>query len=472
MSRAFKPIAGASLTYRSPSDCYYPLKLKPGLRPGTGTDMVKRLEMLEDKVQQQEMQLAEHEARFSSLSSMNNMSHLQQHQSAHSSLTPLLSLPPMPLSTPTMTQPLPDLTSTSLEFVPPTSNSFGPSASPSGFSATSFHDPMVLPSQDLVYDILNLYWTHIHPWAPILSPTPLQLHPPWNIVVHAIVVVTIRLCPDHRLEGKHEQYKRAAKQHVLAHAIESTSISSVQALALLALDLIGTDQGPSAWGILALLTRSAVHLGLTTEDESHTNGYATPKAPAPSLSRTSIIPPPTDWNEDECRRRLFWMIFSLDRYACVSTGWDFALPDFDISRRLPCSDEIWAGDVSRHCWREVVADDQDWYITPTFRPIPHLLSPHDPVQLSPFAYLVEALDLLGRSHTLQGQTIDPSDARAVERRRDSSISLSSAARRWYGDLPFRDQQQDAMTIMIVSRLGLFPSAVGLSLTPQQAIYHA
>ena len=341
---------------RNPADCYYPLKLKPGLRPGTGTDMVKRLEMLEDRVHLQESRIAEHEARFATLSALNNNNSQAslppgQH---HSSLTPLLALPPMPMSTPSMTQPLPDLGgpgSAGLDFVAPTTNSFGPSASPSGLSTTSFHDPMVLPSQDIVYDLLNLFWTHIHPWAPILSPTPLPLHPPWNIVTHAIVVVTIRLSKDPRLEGKHEHYKRSAKQHVLAHAIESTSISSVQALALLALDLIGTDQGPSAWGILALLTRSAVHLGLTTEDD-HTagsangNGYATPKAPAPSLSRTSIIPPPADWTEDEARRRLYWLIFSLDRYACVSTGWDFALPDFEISRRLPCADELWIGNVS------------------------------------------------------------------------------------------------------------------------------
>ena len=118
-------------------------------------------------------------------------------------------------------------------------------------------------------------------------------------------------------------------------------IASVQALALLAIDLIGSDQGPSSWGILALLARSAVHLGLASEDDQPA---LLSRAPSPSLSRTSIIPPAADWAEDESRRRLFWLIFSLDRYACVSTGWDFA--DFDIHRRLPCADEIWAQPVS------------------------------------------------------------------------------------------------------------------------------
>lgn len=234
-----------------------------------------------------------------------------------------------------------------LDFASAFTPSFGPdivsgSGGPASFGpspTTSFHDPNVLPPYDLVCDLLNLYWKHVHPWSPILSPTPLAFTTPWNIVVHAVVVVTLRLSSDPRLDSRKEEYKRAAKQHVVSHAIESTSIASVQALALLALDVIGSEQSPSSWGILALLTRSAVHLGLTSEDDHN----PTRLAPAPSLSRTSIIPPAADWREDEARRRLFWLIFALDRYACVSTGWDFALPD--TQRRLPCSDDLWARSV-------------------------------------------------------------------------------------------------------------------------------
>lgn len=352
----------------------------------------RTLEMLEDRVHVQEARLADHEARLTALTNQalnpfdqgNNQS-FQSNQSNNQStgLTPLLSLPSMPMSNPSIAQPLPDIGPSStgshgpgsggpFDFTAHTVNSFGgPSASPSGLSTTSFHDPGVLPPPDIVYDLINLFWTHIHPWAPILAPIPIQTQPPWNIVVHAIVVVTLRYSFDPRLEGKHDMYKRAAKQHVLSHAIESTSISSVQALALLALDLIGSDQGPSSWGILALLTRSAVHLGLTTEDESLTNNAGlsnggtsglSNKAPTPSLSRTSIIPPAANWEEDECRRRLYWLIFSLDRYACAATGWDFALPDFDVNRRLPCADKLWAKQV-----RQVVLSTSALF--PTFRRI-------------------------------------------------------------------------------------------------------
>lgn len=281
-----------------------------------------------------ENRLAEQEARLSRLT----------YQSQNTQMNPPRSNLTIPAGLSTT---LSDLPSSSLDLGGPSSggaldlSSFGPSASPGNLSTTSFRDPQVLPPDDIVRDLVHLFFTHIHPWAPILSPTIPQYNAPWSIVVHAIVVVTLRLSTDPRIASTKDQYKAAAKQHVVAHAIESTSISSVQALALLALDLIGSDQGPTSWGILALLTRSAVHLGLAVEEDAPNLGLLVGRAPTPSLSKTSIIPPAQNWHEDECRRRLFWLIFCLDRYACVSTGWDFALPDFDIKRRLPCSDDLW-----------------------------------------------------------------------------------------------------------------------------------
>jgi hypothetical protein len=324
-------------------------------------------ELLEERCQYYEHRLAEHENRLNALASSSSQFAPSQTMSIptmalaqtlhHPSLADMLDPGP---STSTSTLPdlshMPDLTSANFDFAT-APNSFGPSASPSGLSNISVPDPHILPPAELVHDLINLFYTHIHPWAPILSPVMLSFSgPPWNILVHSIVVVTLRLSSDPRLEGRKDRYKQAAKQYVLSHAIESTSISSVQALAILALDLIGSDQGPSSWGILALLTRSAVHLGLTSEDDTQNpssthsttvgpgSAFST-RPPAPSLSRTSIIPPAANWREDESRRRLFWLIFALDRYACVSTGWDFALPDFDIKRRLPCADEIWLRNV-------------------------------------------------------------------------------------------------------------------------------
>jgi hypothetical protein len=301
--------------------------------------LADNLEMMEDRMAGYEQRLADQEARLGQLSQTT----FNQPFSS-TSTQPYIQTPSSGLSN----LPLP-LNPTNLQFdIQPEFNPLsGHTASPSGLSTTSFRDPQVLPPDDIVRDLITLFFTHIHPWAPILSPTLPHYTQPWNIVVHAIVVVSLRLSNDPRLlhANTKQTYRAAAKQHILAHAIESTSIDSVQALALLALDLIGSEQGPSSWGILALLTRSAVHLGLAVEEDS-SNFFMAGRAPTPSLSRTSIIPPAGNWHEDELRRRLFWLIFCLDRYACVSTGWDFALPDFDIKRRLPASDELWMKNVS------------------------------------------------------------------------------------------------------------------------------
>lgn len=63
------------------------------------------------------------------------------------------------------------------------------------------------------------------------------------------------------------------------------------------------------------------------------------------------------------------------------------------------------------------------------------------------ASLVEALDLLGRAHTLQSQTIEPGDTRAVETRKDATLTLSSATRRWFSE---RTWVADGMGLTIVS----------------------
>jgi hypothetical protein len=89
---------------------------------------------------------------------------------------------------------------------------------------------------------------------------------------------------------------------------------------------------------------------------------------------------------------------------------------------------------------------QEWHQTPTFKPVLHREFTPDPKTLSPLAYLVEALDLLGRAHTLQSQVIEPGDIRAVEVRRDQSMTITSAARRWFGELP---KAEDSMGLMIV-----------------------
>lgn len=50
--------------------------------------------------------------------------------------------------------------------------------------------------------------------------------------------------------------------------------------------------------------------------------------------RAMVLPEPKSFIEDESRRRLFWMIYLLDRYATVATAFEFALDEKEIDRKL------------------------------------------------------------------------------------------------------------------------------------------
>lgn len=104
-------------------------------------------------------------------------------------------------------------------------------------------------------------------------------------------------------------------------------------------------------------------------------------------------------------------------------------------------------------------------MTPLFKPVLHREGGPNPATLSPMAYLVEALDLLGRAHSLQSRVVESNDNREVEHRKDMTMTLTSAAKRWFAALPLATMEQNSMTLVIVS------TAI-ISTNHQQVIYHA
>jgi hypothetical protein len=212
-----------------------------------------------------------------------------------------------------------------------------------------------LPRDDIVQDLINIYFERIAPSAFIIIPRRDETwEPPWNIVVHGIVVVSIRFSQDPRVLEMRDQIHAAARHYVYLEAMETLTFEALQALALLSIDVIGSGKGVEGWGCISLLTRSAVTADLLREtgmdnveanNGQYTSGTGTPRFPS-ALSKTSILQPPINWKEDEARRRLFWLIFALDRYTCTTTAIETAIPSTDIRRRLPCADELWKGEVS------------------------------------------------------------------------------------------------------------------------------
>ncbi|KAL1594598.1 hypothetical protein SLS60_010359 [Paraconiothyrium brasiliense] len=110
-------------------------------------------------------------------------------------------------------------------------------------------------------------------------------------------------------------------------ALKNMSIDSLQALILIVFDYLSDGDVAKAWPLIGSLTRTVDYLQLTIEPTA---------CPGGSLMKSlQLVPPVQDWTVLEERRRLFWVIFLLDRFCSVSTGWNTSLTSEDVHRRLP-----------------------------------------------------------------------------------------------------------------------------------------
>jgi hypothetical protein len=284
------------------------------------------------------------------------------------------------------------------------------------------------PPYDLLYGLVDLFFKHIQPWCPILHrQTTLNalfgdatLDEEDKIILHAIIATTVKFCLDSRMTPeKRERFHANSKSKVLLYGIEHSSVKSLQALVILALDVVGCSNGPPGWNLLALITRSVVQLGLAMETYSPA---VAPQYASIYTLRAIVLPEPKDWIEEESRRRLFWMIYVLDRYATVATAFEFALSEEEIDRRLPCRDDLFSQNVSVHT---------RWFHTSSRTDY----SMNRPENLGSFSYYVEILGILTKVHKFLKQPVDITSLGDVEQWQSQYRELDTAIENWKYNLP-------------------------------------
>lgn len=276
--------------------------------------------------------------------------------------------------------------------------------------------------------VLTALAEHIYPWCPILHrQTTLNslfgdssLDEADRIILHAVVATTVKFSNDQRLTPeKRERYHSSSKSKVLLYGIENSSVKSLQALVILALDVVGCSNGPPGWNLLALITRSVVQLGLSMETYSPA---VAPQFASIYTLRAIVLPEPKDWIEDESRRRLFWMIYVLDRYATVATAFEFALDENEIDRRLPCRDDLYTRNVPI---------ETRWFHTSTRSDY----SMNRPENLGSFSYYVEILGILTKVHKFLKKPVDITSLSDVEKWQTEYRELDNAIEEWKYNLP-------------------------------------
>ncbi|KAJ5600100.1 hypothetical protein N7450_001167 [Penicillium hetheringtonii] len=294
----------------------------------------------------------------------------------------------------------------------------------------SLTDPdLDLPPYDLLYALVDLYFEHINSWCPILhrrstldtffGPSPLEEAD--RMVLYSIVATTLRFSTDSRLnEQNRKRYHDSSKQKVLLYGLENSSVKALQALVILALDLVGSSNGPPGWKLLALITRSVVQLGLAVESKS---SLIAPVYPSIYTLRAVTLSEPDSWIEDESRRRLFWMVYLLDRYSTIATAFNFALDDKDIDRKLPCKEEFFMKNQPVETRRfHCSSDDRTDY-----------LSHADNV--GSFGLYIEILGILSRIHVFLKRPVDIGSLSDVEEWQATYRKLDSELTSWEFNLP-------------------------------------
>jgi Fungal specific transcription factor domain len=295
----------------------------------------------------------------------------------------------------------------------------------------TFMDPpgaQQLPPYDLLYSLVDLYFKHVNSWLPLLNrkttmdalfgPTPLEEAD--RILLHGMVATSLRFSQDPRLTPESKlHYHTYSKQRVQLYGLENSSVRALQALAILALDVNGTTNGPPGWNLIALISRSVVQLGLAAEA---TSNLTSPRYPSIATLRASVLPDSKSWIEDEERRRLFWTIYLLDRYATIATAFEFALDEKEIDRRLPCRDDLFAANKP--------VETRWFHSTERSRFSPMLTE-----VLGSFSYHCELLGILSRIHQFLKRPVNIGSMSDVEQWQGSYRTLDGELNTWHFNLP-------------------------------------
>ena len=135
-----------------------------------------------------------------------------------------------------------------------------------------------------------------------------------------------------------------------------------------------------------------------------------------------VLPEPKDWIEDESRRRLFWMVYLLDRYATTASAFEFALDDKEIDRKLPCRDDLYA--------RNQPVETR-WFTTPERTEY----TVDKAENLGSFSYYIEILGILSKVHRFLKKPVDIGALSDVEQWQREYRELDSILNSWKVNLP-------------------------------------
>jgi hypothetical protein len=422
---------------RNGRTCIYTKKRKPGPRPEQSNELENKVKQLEASLLflgsrlEQYMDVDNRAESNTALSSTGTASHPQLPNAP----------PPIPLEFRSEANPIssqaeqvqflspPEPVSAFSMEIAPDLNHPGQLGSMSPGPWTSEFSDRGLPNHELLCSLVDLYFKHVNTWCPILDRNStfdmlFERTPPCEadrILLHAIVATTLRFSENPQLTpDTRKQYYDTSKQRVQIYGLENTSVRALQALVILSLDALGTTNGSKGWNLLALVAQTITKLGLNVEKNFN---FIASTHQSTGAIKDVTLPQPTSWIEDEGRRRLFWMVYVLDRYATIGTGFKFLMDEKEMNRPLPCRYDLFSKNQPV---------ETRWFCNPesgSGRII------NKPENLGSFSYHCEVLRIMSCIHEFLSRPIDIHSLAEVERWQINYRELDGKLDAWLFNLP-------------------------------------
>lgn len=385
---------------RKGTECIYQEKGQPGLRPGYGKGVEQRLQVLEETMMKMNQTIQEvlGSAR-AGIGTSTNLHPRDARDMVDAASDPQLwqTSQPLDVSSLISTPPMEQLPWTS---IPPSNTHSG------------------LPSEEILHELIELFFESVYPWFRLFYKSNFVANvfsPDRKILLYGVVALSFRFWKKQAPSVEmRDQYVKAARNKILLHCVDTCTIISTQALTLLAIDAFGQGPGPRTWSVMAMLVAAAQQLGLAkaaglTASESNCSMV---RNEDPDESTSSS-------NKDlEEKRRLFWAIYTLDRFSSLSNGSTCAIDPKSIRLRFPVHDKDWGQSMATE-WSHTNASERS----------------HIDSSTNLWRCQLEVLGLSDRTHQLLLQPINLSLPAQCQEWQNNFRRLDKDLSTWFENLP-------------------------------------
>lgn len=325
-----------------------------------------------------------------------------------------------------------------------------------------------LPPEDILQELITIFFEMVHPTIPLFHKTTFleKIYQPGRLVLlYAVVAVSFRFWKRPVPSNEEiESYVTTCREKLLLNTIDACSLVSTQALTLMALDCLGHGTGPKTWNTMSMLVCAAKHLNLHERDISH--------LPRGNTSTALVRNEDSDDDihlsdiEGEERRRLAWVIFSLDRFSSVSHGQPGGIETKKICIAYPNGKDEWR-----------YSSTPEWFL---YSPPVKLSHVHCANRL--WHYNIDLLAVMDRSNQILIRPFNLSIPAHCQEWKNHFRQLNLTLSTWLQNLPQEDQEPpsvfDPMWVMLHATFHLirirlftvaaFPSTTSPYLKPSAA----